>query len=222
MASKPANPQVVANSVEKMLEKVVTKTPWAENGISDKMKVVRITKHMRSVMKTLGMDLTDDSLIDTPKRIAKMYVYELFSGLKPENFPKITTILNKMKCDEMISVSSIRVLSVCEHHFVTIDGFATVAYIPRDKIIGLSKINRIVKYFAKRPQVQERLTTQIADCLVAILGTPDVAVHIKAKHYCVISRGVEDTSSETTTTDIRGIFKKDHAARAEFLRTVKL
>lgn len=220
MATKSANTQVVKNPMSEVLKDVL-KTPWKDNGVSDKMKVARITKHMRSVMKTLGLDLSDDSLIDTPKRIAKMYVYELFSGLKPENFPKITCIENKMKCDEMISVSAIRVLSVCEHHFVTIDGFATVAYIPRKKIIGLSKINRIVKYFAKRPQVQERLTSQIADCLERILETPDIAVHIKAKHYCVISRGVEDTSSETTTTDIRGIFKKDSAARSEFLRTVK-
>jgi len=143
----------------------------------------------------------------------------LFSGLRPEAFPKITTIQNKMGVDEMVSVNAIRVLSVCEHHFVTIDGFATVAYIPREKIIGLSKINRIVKYFARRPQVQERLTRQIADTLSRLLDTPDVAVHIKAKHYCVISRGVEDTSSETTTTDLRGIFRLDSSARSEFLRT---
>lgn len=220
MATKSTNTQVAKNPMSEVLKDVL-KTPWKDNGLSDKMKVARITKHMKSVMKTLGLDLTDDSLEDTPKRIAKMYVYELFSGLKPENFPKITCIENKMKCDEMISVSSIRVLSVCEHHFVTIDGFATVAYIPRKKIIGLSKINRIVKYFARRPQVQERLTSQIADCLEKILETPDVAVHIKAKHYCVISRGVEDTSSETTTTDLRGIFRKDAPARGEFLRTVK-
>lgn len=219
MASKPSDTQDPKHTVE--LLKDVLKTPWKDNKLSDKMKVARITKHMKSVMNILGLDLTDDSLADTPKRIAKMYVYELFSGLRPENFPKITCIENKMKCNEMVSVSAIRVLSVCEHHFVTIDGFATVAYIPRKKIIGLSKINRIVKYFARRPQVQERLTSQIADCLEKILDTPDVAVHIKAKHYCVISRGVEDSFSETTTTDVRGIFKKDAAARNEFLRTVK-
>ena len=125
-----------------------------------------------------------------------------------------------MKCDEMVSVSGIRVLSVCEHHFVTIDGYATVAYIPKKKVIGLSKINRIVDYFAKRPQVQERLVKQIADCLVAVLETEDVAVHLTAKHYCVISRGVRDMESETTTTDLRGVFR-DQVVRAEFLGSVK-
>lgn len=220
MASKSSNSQVAQNSIKEKVEQVL-KSPWSDNGLSDAQKVARITKHMRSVMKILGLDLSDDSLVETPKRIAKMYVYELFSGLRPENFPRITCIENKMKVDEMISVGSVRVLSVCEHHFVTIDGFATVAYVPREKIIGLSKINRIVKYFSRRPQVQERLTRQIADALEKILETPDIAVHIKAKHYCVISRGVEDTSSETTTADVRGIFKTDSSARSEFLRTTK-
>lgn len=206
--------------VEKWLKKV-TPTPYKDNRLSDKMKIARITKHMTSVMKTLGLDLTDDSLTDTPKRIAKMYVQEYFAGLKPEKFPKITCIENKMECDEMVSVSRIRVLSVCEHHFVTIDGYATVAYLPKKKVIGLSKINRVVDYFCKRPQVQERLVKQIADCLSAILETEDVAVHIHAKHYCVISRGVRDMESETTTTDLRGQFRKDHSMRTEFLRSVK-
>lgn len=201
--------------------KNVTPTPWSDNGLSDKQKIARIKKHMASVMKTLGLDLGDDSLRDTPSRIAKMYVQELFAGLRPENFPKITTIDNKMNVDEMVSVTGIRMLSVCEHHFVTIDGVATVAYIPNKKVIGLSKINRIVKYFARRPQVQERLTTQVAECLINILGTKDVAVHIKAKHYCVISRGVEDTESQTTTTCLRGIFKTDSKARTEFLSSVQ-
>lgn len=218
MGTKSTNAQVGQPEIKKLLGSVL-KSPWKDNGLSDRMKIMRIAKHMRSIMITLGLDLTDDSLIDTPKRIAKMYVQELFRGLSPDNFPKITCIENKMNSDEMISVSSIRVLSVCEHHFVTIDGFATVAYIPRKKIIGLSKINRIVRYFAERPQVQERLTKQIADVLSKILDTPDVAVHIKAKHYCVISRGVQDTSSETTTTDLRGIFRSDASARSEFLRT---
>ncbi len=199
----------------------VTPTPFKDNGLSDKMKITRITKHMASVMKILGLDLKDDSLADTPKRIAKMYVTEIFSGLKPDKFPKITCIDNTMHFDEMVSVSGIRVLSVCEHHFVTIDGYATVAYIPQDKVIGLSKINRIVDYFAKRPQVQERLVKQITDCMVAILETEDVAVHIKAQHYCVISRGVRDLESETTTTDLRGKFKSDHSMRTEFLKTVR-
>jgi GTP cyclohydrolase IA len=219
MKKKKVTVQDTKQQVEKWLSKV-TPTPFIDNKLSDKMKVARITKHMTSIMKTLGLDLKDDSLMDTPKRIAKMYVHELFSGLKPEAFPKITCIENKMECDEMVSVSGIRVLSVCEHHFVTIDGYATVAYIPTKKVIGLSKINRIVDYFARRPQVQERLVKQIADVLVEILGTQDVAVHIKAKHYCVISRGVQDMESETTTTDLRGAFRKGEV-RSEFLRSVK-
>ncbi len=220
MEDKSSNSQMDANTI-KALKKVLA-SPYTDNGLSDHIKIKRIEKYFQKIMLTLGLDLEDDSLAETPKRIAKMYVKELFSGLKLENFPKITTIENKMKCDEMVSVSSIRVLSVCEHHFVTIDGYATVAYIPKDKVLGLSKINRIVKYFARRPQVQERLVKQVADCLVQILGTENVAVHIKAKHYCVISRGVEDTESETTTTDLRGLFKKDSSVRSEFLRTVKL
>lgn len=219
MENKFTDSQVDANTLRAL--KKVMKSPYKDNGLSDHLKIKRIERYFEKIMLTLGLDLKDDSLQDTPKRIAKMYVKEYFSGLKEENFPKITTIENKMNCNEMVSVGSVRVLSVCEHHFVTIDGYATVAYIPKAKVIGLSKINRIVKYFSRRPQVQERLVKQIADCLVAILGTENVAVHIKAKHYCVISRGVEDTESETTTTDLRGVFRKDGSARSEFLRTVK-
>lgn len=220
MANKPSDAQVARSSIEKLLSGV-TPTPWSDNGLSDRMKISRITKHMTSILNILGLDLTDDSLEKTPHRLAKMWVNELFSGLKPENFPKMTTIQNKMGADQMISISEIRVLSVCEHHFVSIDGYATVAYIPGDKIIGLSKINRVVEYFSRRPQVQERLTTQIADCLQKVLGTKNVAVHIKAKHYCVISRGVGDKESQTTTADLRGIFRTDSAARSEFLRTTR-
>ena len=218
MENQSTNPQMDANTL-KALRKVM-RSPFIDNGLSDHIKIVRITRYFEKIMKTMGLDLTDDSLKDTPKRIAKMYIKEFFSGLKEENFPKITTIENKMKCNEMVSVDGIRVLSVCEHHFVTIDGYATVGYIPKNKVIGLSKINRIVQYFSRRPQVQERLVKQIADCLVAILGTENVAVHIKAKHYCVISRGVMDMESETTTTDIRGIFRKDTSARSEFLSSL--
>lgn len=220
MATKSSDAQIRKHQVDEWLSKV-TPTPYTDNGLSDLAKISRIQKHMTSIMKTLGLDLTDDSLADTPKRIAKMYVKEIFSGLKSEAFPKITCIENKMNFDEMVSVAGIRVLSVCEHHFVTIDGYATVAYLPKNKVIGLSKINRIVDYFCKRPQVQERLVKQISDCLCAILETEDVAVHIKAQHYCVISRGVRDMESETTTTDLRGRFKKDHSLRTEFLRSVK-
>lgn len=194
--------------------------PYIENGLSDDEKMKIIENSFARIMKALGLDLDDDSLKKTPYRIAKMYVKELFWGLKPENFPRIMTIENKMNVNEMITVNNIRAISVCEHHFATIDGYVAVAYVPRKKIIGLSKINRIVKYYCRRPQVQERLTKQVADALVDVLKTPDVAVTMKARHYCIISRGAEDQSSETVTTDLRGIFRSG-PARSEFLRAAK-
>jgi GTP cyclohydrolase I len=217
MEDQPANAQDSRREIVEKL-KTVCPTPWLDNGKTDDEKIKKIEVHFRGIMRALGMDLTDDSLKDTPLRLAKMYVLELFSGLDVNKFPKMTCIENKMKCDEMVTVSSIRFISVCEHHFAMIDGHATVSYIPKDKIIGLSKINRIVKFFARRPQVQERLTKQVADALERILGTEDVAVHMTAKHYCVISRGIEDTESETTTTDLRGKFREPEV-RSEFLRT---
>jgi GTP cyclohydrolase I len=177
----------------------------------------KIEQCMRTVMETLGLDLQDDSLVKTPYRIAKMYVDEIFSGLDYANFPKITVIENKMQVDEMVKVKDITLTSTCEHHFVTIDGYAKVAYLPRNKIIGLSKINRIVQFFAKRPQVQERLTQQILVALQALLDTQDVAVSITAIHYCVKSRGVTDATSKTTTTALGGYFKFNQASRHEFL-----
>ena len=146
-----------------------------------------------------------------------MYVNEIFSGLDYANFPKITQIDNKMGVEEMVKISNISVVSTCEHHFITIDGFAKVAYIPKDNIIGLSKINRIVRFFAQRPQVQERLTQQILVALQTLLATDDVAVSINATHYCVKSRGIMDTSSSTQTTALGGSFKANPASRAEFL-----
>ncbi len=196
----------------------VTQTPIKPNGLSDEQKIERITKSFTDILNTLGLDLSNDSLQETPKRIAKMYVTEIFKGLSAENFPKMTVIDNEMKYDQMIVVRNIKVISTCEHHFVTIDGKATIAYIPNKKVIGLSKINRIADYFSRRPQVQERLTKQIADCLVAVLETEHVAVHINAKHYCVISRGVEDATSTTVTSDLRGDFKRKHETRIEFLK----
>ena len=172
---------------------------------------------MKAIMEILGLDLTDDSLVRTPYRIAKMYVDEIFSGLDYVNFPKITVIENKMKVDEMVKVKDITLTSTCEHHFATIDGYAKVAYLPRNKIIGLSKINRIVQFFAKRPQVQERLTQQILVALQALLETQDVAVTITATHYCVKSRGIQDAKSKTTTTSLGGYFKFNPASRHEFL-----
>lgn len=203
-------------SVEDILSHV-RPTPVIDTEHTPEEKVEIITQHFTEIMKVLGLDLKNDSLRDTPKRIAKMYVHEIFSGLSPEHFPKMTVIDNEMEYDQMVLVQNIGVLSVCEHHFQTIDGYATVAYIPNRKVIGLSKINRVVQFFARRPQVQERLTKQIADCLQYVLDTDHVAVHINAKHYCVIARGVQDENSSTSTSDLRGHFKTKPETRLEFL-----
>lgn len=204
-------------SVRKILENV-RPTPMIETGLDNEQKIEKITEKFGEIMQILGLDLQDDSLRETPLRVAKMYVNEVFGGLDPKKFPKMTVIENKMNYDQMIVVQNISCLSFCEHHFLPIDGFATVAYIPNNKVIGLSKINRVVQYFSRRPQVQERLTKQIADCLQYILGTEHVAVHINAKHYCVIMRGIEDTGSTTSTSDLRGHFKTRPGTREEFLQ----
>ena len=192
-------------------------TPMVPNGLSRDEKYRRITAAFTDITRTLGLDLADDSLCETPHRIAKMYVDEIFSGLDYGKFPKITAIDNKMQVEEMVQVDNIDLVSTCEHHFVTIDGSARVAYIPGEKIIGLSKINRIVRFFAQRPQVQERLTQQVLVALQTLLGTEDVAVTINAVHYCVKSRGVMDTNSTTRTTALGGAFKTDARTRAEFI-----
>lgn len=202
----------------KNILKNVRPTPTISNGLSSEEKIEKIASKFQDILEILGMDLTDDSLVNTPLRIAKMYVNEVFEGLDPAKFPKITVIDNKMNYDQMIVVQNINCLSFCEHHFLPIDGYATVAYIPNKKVIGLSKINRIVQYFSRRPQVQERLTKQIVDCLQYVLGTEHVAVHINAKHYCVIMRGIEDASSTTSTADLRGDFKELQSTREEFLQ----
>jgi GTP cyclohydrolase I len=192
-------------------------TPMFDTGLTPRQKYERISALMAEVIGTLGLDLADDSLAETPNRIAKMYVHEIFSGLDYRHFPKLSVIGNKMRVSEMVKVRDIDLTSTCEHHFVTIDGVARVAYIPRDKIIGLSKINRIVKFFGQRPQVQERLTQQILVALQVLLDTEDVAVSIDATHYCVKSRGVADTNSRTSTTALGGCFKANIHTRAEFL-----
>ena len=193
-------------------------TPLIPSVLNDREKYEKIKHHMRAVVETLGLDLKDDSLCETPHRIAKMYVDEIFSGLNYANFPKIAVIDNKMGVDEMVKVNDISLTSTCEHHFVTIDGLATVAYIPKQKIIGLSKINRIVRFFAQRPQVQERLTQQILVALQTLLETKNVAVSINATHYCVKSRGVVDVNSSTSTTALGGSFKSKKSTRDEFLK----
>ncbi|MBW9269053.1 MAG: GTP cyclohydrolase I FolE [Candidatus Thiodiazotropha sp. (ex. Lucinisca nassula)] len=192
-------------------------TPMFDNGLSQDQKYDRIRDLMSDVMQTLGLDLSDDSLTETPHRIAKMYIHEIFSGLDYSHFPKITLIENKMGSDEMISVGEIDLTSTCEHHFITIDGKVKVAYLPSASLIGLSKINRIVRFFAQRPQVQERLTRQILVALQTLLDTEDVAVMVEATHYCVKARGVMDSNSFTTTKALAGCFKQDASVRAEFL-----
>ena len=192
-------------------------TPVIENHLTRDQKYQRIRAAMTEVVETLGLDLTDDSLQETPHRIAKMYVDELFSGLDYSQFPKITAIENKMGVQEMVKVKDIGVVSTCEHHFVTIDGFAKVAYIPNEKVIGLSKLNRLVMFFARRPQVQERLTQQVLVALQTLAETDDVAVEIHARHYCVKARGVMDASSETETSAFGGVFKTDPAYRQAFV-----
>jgi GTP cyclohydrolase I len=196
-------------------------TPSTPNDLDRKDKIALIETNFKRIMEILGLDLSDDSLAETPNRVAKMYVNEIFWGLDYEAFPKCTTVNNKMRYDEMVIERNINVQSNCEHHFVIIDGLATVAYIPRDKVLGLSKINRIVEYFSKRPQIQERLTEQVYYALQYILNTDNVAVVINAQHYCVKSRGVEDTGSSTMTSKLGGCFKSDPAVRAEFMSLVK-
>ena len=175
--------------------------------LTDEDKISEIEYHFTKIMHALGLDLTDDSLKNTPKRVAKMYVKELFSGLNPENKPEISLFENKYNYENMLIEKNITVYSNCEHHFVPIIGVAHVAYMPHKEVIGLSKLNRIVQYYAKRPQVQERLTAQVADALKEILHHDDVAVYIEADHLCVASRGINDTNSETVTAVYSGQFK---------------
>ncbi len=196
-------------------------TPIREDAfeLSDEEKIDKIAEHFHQIMHTLGLDLKDDSLSQTPQRVAKMYVNEIFSGLNPANNPTTTLFKNKYGYNQMLVEKDISVYSVCEHHFVPIFGKCHVAYIANGQVIGLSKIHRIVKYYAKRPQVQERLTRQIAEALKKTLKTDNVAVVIDARHMCVESRGVEDVTSSTVTAAISGEFQKE-ATRLEFLRYI--
>ena len=211
---------VLGKKVHEYLMSVGVETPVIDNGLSRKEKIDTIENNFKEIVTTLGLDLEDDSLTDTPKRVAKMYVNEIFWGLDYAAFPKVTVVDNKMKYENMIVEGNISVQSNCEHHFVVIDGLATVAYIPNKKVLGLSKMNRIVEYFSKRPQIQERLTEQIYHALSYILDTVDVAVVVKAQHYCVKSRGVEDTGSATVTSRLGGAFFDDDKTRSEFMQIV--
>jgi len=199
------------------------KTPLRADAfdISDQEKLDRIEKSVRDILDALGMDLDDDSISGTPRRVAKAYVNELFSGLNPKNRPKLSTFDNNYKYGEMLVEKNITVYSTCEHHLLPIVGRAHVAYISNGNVIGLSKMNRIVDYYAKRPQVQERLTMQVVQALQEALGTKDVACVIDAKHLCVNSRGVRDIVSSTVTSEFGGKFK-DHNTKQEFLDYLKM
>jgi GTP cyclohydrolase IA len=220
--NKTKTDPVLGQQVHEYLVKMGVETPTIPSLIDRKEKIDIIEKNFKDIMETLGLDLSDDSLMDTPKRVAKMYVNEIFWGLDYEAFPKCTTVDNKMHYNEMVVERNVSVQSNCEHHFVIIDGLATVAYVPKQKVLGLSKINRIVEYFSKRPQIQERITEQIFHTLCFILETDDVAVLIDAQHYCVKSRGVEDTGSSTVTVRLGGGFKSDPSARNEFLSIARM
>ena len=198
-------------------------TPMRDDAflLSDEQKMVLIENKFRDIMNILGLDLEDDSLSGTPHRVAKMFVKEIFSGLNPENKPKISVFENKFKYGEMLVEKNINLNSTCEHHFLPIVGKAHVAYVSSGEVIGLSKINRVVDYFARRPQVQERLTVQIANELKRILNTEDVAVVIDAKHLCVSSRGIQDEGSSTITAEYGGIFKQKER-REEFLKYISI
>ena len=184
---------------------------------TDDEKIAAIEPHFRAIMEVLGMDLNDDSLRGTPLRVAKMYVKELFQGLNPANMPSMTLFENKFQYNEMLVEKNINFYTNCEHHFVPFFGKAHVAYISSGKVIGLSKLNRLVEYFSKRPQVQERLTMQIGKALQTVLQTQDVAVFMDAKHLCVASRGVKDDSSNTITGFYGGKFQEENT-KAEFLK----
>jgi len=188
--------------------------------LSDENKIANIEAHFEQIMQTLGLDLTDDSLRGTPHRVAKMFVKEIFHGLNPENKPTMSVFDNKFRYGQMLVEKDITLKSTCEHHFLPIFGKAHVAYISSGTVIGLSKINRIVDYFARRPQVQERLTVQIAEELKKVLKTEDVAIVIDAKHLCVASRGIQDDSSTTITSEYCGAFKNDTKVREEFLKFI--
>jgi GTP cyclohydrolase I len=214
--SAPTNNNTISNlSIDEMGDDHIyngLETPMKTDAhaLSDTEKKEKISYLFEQIMDVMGMDLTDDSLKDTPKRVAKMYIEEIFSGLNPKNKPKISLFENKYKYNQMLVEKNITFYSNCEHHFVPFTGQVHIAYVSSGKVIGLSKLNRIVQYYAKRPQVQERLTNQIATDLKVILNTEDIAVIIDAKHLCVSSRGIRDNTSATVTSYYGGVFKQQH------------
>ena len=190
--------------------------------LSEEEKIGKIQEHVAAILDILGMDLTDDSLKGTPKRVAKAYVKEIFGGLNPERRPSASTFENKYEYGEMLVEKNITLYSTCEHHLLPIIGKAHIAYISNGNVVGLSKMNRIVDYYAKRPQVQERLTLQVIEELQRILKTENVACIIDAKHLCVNSRGIRDVASSTVTAEYGGVFKTDETLRKEFLSYIQL
>lgn len=208
--------------VRKHLISMGVETPMNYQRVLDNDgKVERLTSLFEQILDELGMDRSDDSIEGTSMRLAKMYPFELMYGMDYRNFPKCTAVQNKMKYDEMVMEKDITVKSLCEHHLIPIVGVAHVAYIPKDKVLGLSKLNRIVEFFSRRPQIQERLVEQIYHTLAFILNTEDIAVVINAKHLCVSHRGVNDSTSMTVTSKLGGEFREDHAVRAEFMNLIK-
>lgn len=214
----------MANPIKEIAKRTTFRTPMIEEDtfLSDAEKIEFIAERFREIMIALGLDLNDSSLMETPHRVAKMYVKDLFCGLDEKNFPQILFLEDKYKHNEVGNMVFIKTYftSVCEHHFVPFTGTAYVAYIPNQKIIGLSKIPRIVRFFSKRPQIQERLTAQIADSLTHILETENVAVSMTAEHQCMIMRGVEDCCSHTITNVLKGRFDRDPNTRREFFDAI--
>ena len=227
--TKSKTDSVLGWEVHDHLNSIGIETPMTPNATDmlEKQKLSLIEDHFEKIMEILGLDLMDDSMQDTPKRMAKMYLQELFWGLDYHNFPKCTAIKNKLAkvntFNSFVLEKGITVNSVCEHHFVPIYGRATVAYVPGAKVLGLSKLNRIVEYFSRRPKVQERLTEQIRAALSYVVETPDVAVYMDAEHFCVKTRGVQDENSSTVTLSVGGIFAEEKSdIRREFLNLARM
>ncbi len=210
-----------AEKVRQILTEHGLETPMLSQKKSKEQRRTEIQHKMQEVLALIGLDLEDDSLHETPARLAKMYIDEIFRGLDYQHFPKITKIKNTMQLTEPVQVNNITLLSTCEHHFMTIDGTVAVAYYPNKWILGLSKLNRIVDFFAKRPQVQERFTKQLLLALQTILETQDVAIYVNAVHYCVKGRGIQDSNSHTVTSAYGGVFLNDRKERRIFLECIK-
>jgi GTP cyclohydrolase IA len=212
----------LGKKVNQHLLSLGVETPIVNSPVRLESRISVIEEQFKILHNVLGLDLKDDSLSETPLRIAKMLVNETFSGLNYENFPKATVVENKFKYDEMVVERNIKVNSLCEHHWKDILGFAHVAYIPNKKVLGLSKLNRIVDFFSRRPQIQERLTCQIFETLKYLLDTEDIAVFIEAEHLCVKTRGIMDACSDTATSKLGGAFKSNPSVRAEFFSIVNM